>query len=98
MGDQLFRGFEWGFDRGGRGAEDPVDLGIVGPHGLYAIFGDVDVSGPHDGVEKKLTVVIVLPVGVKMSECRSNAAAGCLALRRGRTLIGPHGDLIFRTG
>src|ERR1700733_5728216 len=94
---QLLRRLERGFHRVGRGAEYPVDFGIFYPNGLYAIFGHVDVSAPHNGVENQLAVVVVLPVIVKMAKGHSNAAAGYLACGSGRAVVSPHGDLVLGT-
>lgn len=56
------------------------------------------MSGPDDGVEKKLAVVVVLPVDIEVAQGCPNTAANNLVPGYKWTFVGPDGDLLLRIG
>jgi len=96
--ETLVRGFEGGSDRGGRRTEDAVNFRVIDPGGLHALLRNRNVRCPYDGIQKKLTVVVVLPVGVVVAQRCPNAAAGNFVAEGARAVVGPDSDLLLGFG
>ena len=70
-----------------------LDFFVGGGGGRDAIFGDLDVGGPEDGVEDDFPEAIVLPAYVLMSAGEAEAAAFVIG-----AVVGPGDVLGFAVG